>query len=332
MTRTLLVAALALACSAPAPGAVAGDGAPADNGGARTDQGGAPADSGGEQPGRAVATAVTGHVILLSVDGLHPAAITPAGAPTLHRLAMEGSHTFRATTIVPSTTLPAHTSLLSGLTPEVHGVTWNTDLVPLDGYAPFPTLFSAVAGAGGTTAAFLAKIKLRYLADPATVDHLSVPDNPMGFEYAAETMAKLEAYLATSPPPALLFLHLGDPDYAGHQHGWLSEPYRRAVRTVDDEVARLLELADGAYGPGAYTLVVTADHGGQGHDHGGPGAEGMEIPWIVWGKGVRGGEDVAGGVRTVDTAPTVLRALGIAAPAGMGGRVVESALTGPDAG
>src|SRR4051812_28648410 len=66
-------------------------------------------------------------VLLISIDGLRPDAIT-SNAPTLLRIAKEGAATASAQTVLPSLTLPAHTSMVTGLTPEHHHVDWNDDV------------------------------------------------------------------------------------------------------------------------------------------------------------------------------------------------------------
>ena len=70
-------------------------------------------------------TSVTRHVVLVSIDGLRPDAISAYGAPTLGRLLNEGAYTLAANTIHPSKTLPSHTSMLTGQPPDRHGVLWN---------------------------------------------------------------------------------------------------------------------------------------------------------------------------------------------------------------
>jgi hypothetical protein len=47
----------------------------------------------------------------------------------------------------------------------------------------------------------------------------------------------------------------------------------------------------------------------------------MTIPWVVWGAGVQRG-DTLSGIRTMDTAATVLWLLGVDAPANWVGRAV----------
>src|SRR5687767_5567424 len=60
---------------------------------------------------------VSRNVVVVSVDGLRPDAIAKYSAPTLQRLMREGSYTLAARTIDPSTTLPSHTSMLTGQPP-----------------------------------------------------------------------------------------------------------------------------------------------------------------------------------------------------------------------
>src|SRR5690606_10390584 len=75
------------------------------------------------------ARAVTDHVIVISIDGLRADAIEKAGATTLQRLMREEAHSLEAETILPRITLPSPTSMLTGATPEMHGVLWNDERV-----------------------------------------------------------------------------------------------------------------------------------------------------------------------------------------------------------
>ena len=62
---------------------------------------------------------LTSNVVLVSIDGLRPDAITTFAAPTLQRLMREGSYTLTASTINPSKTLPSHTSTVAVFMDEV---------------------------------------------------------------------------------------------------------------------------------------------------------------------------------------------------------------------
>lgn len=256
-----------------------------------------------------VSQAVTDHVLVISIDGLRPDAIDQFRATTLQRLMREGSYTLNAKTIMPSRTLPSHTSMLTGLEPHEHGITWNSDETDTHGVVAVPTIFAKARERGLSTAAFFSKSKFHHLEVPRTLNHSEAPDGSATWD-ASRTVANVNRYLR-SEKPNLLFVHLAEPDYAGHRFGWMSWFYGRAVRKADGAVAELLKAADAAFGKGQYAVILTADHGGHGWSHGSSDPRDVTIPWIAWGEGVRAGARVPDGVRTMDTAATALWLLGL---------------------
>ena len=272
----------------------------------------------------APAPSLTKNVLLVSIDGLRPDAIAKFTAPTLQRLIREGSYSLSARTIMPSTTLPSHTSMLSGERPEEHGVVWNNVTSAQLETVKFPTLFSVAREHGYQTAAFFSKAKFSPLQRPGTLDYSQAPGGWFGRWSSDRTMGDVRSYLAKERPN-LLFIHLADPDRAGHSSGWMSGAYGRAVQEADAALGALVVAADAAYGKGNYSLLVTADHGGHGHDHGSNDPRDVTIPWIAWGQGVHAGllRDVP--IQTFDTAPTVLWLLGVEKPDGWDGSAVTRA-------
>jgi len=256
--------------------------------------------------------------LVVSIDGLRPDAIPLADTPNLDRLIARGAIAWRAQTVLPSVTLPGHVSMLSGTSPEVHGVRWNS-YQPERGHVTVPTLFSVAHDAGLTTAMFVGKVKLAHIAVPGTVDT---------YAYVASGDAQVARQAAEhlrAASPAVLFVHLPDVDTTGHQDGWLSAPQLDAVTRADAAVGVLLE-ALGALGRLEDTLiVVTADHGGLGTGHGGAEPESMTIPWLIAGPGIRQGYTVQREVRVYDTAVTVAWALGLPLPAEWEGRLIVEA-------
>jgi len=95
-------------------------------------------------------------VLILSIDGLRPDAIALAPMPTLTALMYSGAYSLSAQTIYPSSTLPSHTSMLSGLCPKKHGVNWN-DYIPENGYAQVTDLFDIAHAAGLQTVMYVGK-------------------------------------------------------------------------------------------------------------------------------------------------------------------------------
>ena len=123
----------------------------------------------------------------------------------------------------------------------------------------------------------------------------------------------------------MMFVHIGEPDYAGHLWGWMSSTYGAAVLQADWAVSEILDEAEEKFGRGNFTVIVTADHGGHGKNHGSSDPRDTTIPWIAWGKGVQKGAALPLHIKTMDTAATALWLLGVSAPAGMEGNAVALA-------
>lgn len=243
-------------------------------------------------------------VVLISIDGLSPELLAASRAPTLERLAREGARAAHAETISPPRTLPAHTSMLSGLPPTAHGVRWNR-------YYPWlridaDTLFTHCRRRGLRCGLFAAKDKLAHFAEHEPgVERFGLVSKPHGiFELARRYLSGRD--------PDFTMIHLGDVDAVGHVVGWGSEKQREAVERIDAELGAFLEAVRGV-GSGRLAVIVTSDHGGSGLDHGGEPAD-FQIPWILWGEGIEP-RRIEEPVSILDTAPTVLALLGIPVPA-----------------
>lgn len=271
---------------------------------------------------------ISNYVVLVSVDGLRPDAIGRFGAPTLQRLIREGSYTLSAQTIAPSKTLPSHTSMLTGEPPERHGVLWNTLISAKTDAIETPTIFGMARTQGLRTAAFFSKSKFHSLQRAGTLDYSQAPRGWFGRWSSDRTVTDVEAHLSTSRPN-VLFIHLADPDRAGHASGWMGDQYGRAVLSADNAIARIMTAADRGYGVGTYSLIITADHGGHNRDHGSDDPQDMTIPWIAWGRGVIPGQLNGRAIHTMDTAATVLWLLGVKEPSDWVGTPVVAAFNTP---
>jgi arylsulfatase A-like enzyme len=264
------------------------------------------------------------NIVIVSVDGLRPDAIGSYGATTLQRLMREGSYTLSASTIHPSKTLPSHTSMLTGQPPERHGVLWNSVPTADRSSIDSPNVFGVARTYGYSTAAFFSKSKFQPLQVEGTLDYSQAPGGWFGRWSSERTVSDVAEYLETARPN-VLFVHLTDPDVAGHRSGWMTDDYGRAVVAADRAIDRLVDLAVRTYGSGKFSLIVTADHGGHGHDHGSSDPRDVTIPWIAWGQGVKPGDLTSATIRTMDTAATILWLLAIDGPADWAGRPVLGA-------
>lgn len=271
----------------------------------------ATAGNGAAQP--AVQDGRVRHVVILSFDGARADAIRQVMPAALLARA---AYSFEAQTILPSTTLPAHASMVTGLDPDGHGVRFNV-WVPGSGYLSVPTVFSLVTAQGGKAAAFVTKSKLLFLIRPGTAAYAEYLPFPAYGQLAAAREAV--GYLAREQPH-LLFIHLADLDDAGHSSGWMSPAYLAAARQVPETIAVIVDALTRMMALDRSLVIVTADHGGHGRIHGTADPQDTTIPWLAFGA-VHPGPIVAR-VVIYDTAATALAALGIPVPSSWQGSPV----------
>lgn len=252
-------------------------------------------------------------VVAISIDGLNPDAIRKlgaAGTPALHRMLAGGAGTLNARTERELTsTLPNHTGMLTGRPVTGtggHGVTFNEDnggtLRKATGHY-IAGLFDVVHDRGGSTAFYASKDKFDFLdrswdGSHGAPDRVGADDGRDKLDrYVVDTepanVSRLLARLRGKPDD-VSFVHLAQPDIAGHASGFMSPVYLDAVRAADRQVGRILAAVGGDPALRKHTTVVlTADHGGLGAGHDDPTkAYDYTVPFVVWGVGVARGTDL----------------------------------------
>ncbi len=280
------------------------------------------------------------NVVLISLDTTRSDHLSCYGfpretTPHLDALAQRGVRFEHATSPIPMT-LPAHSSMLTGLIPPVHGVhgNYNYSLRP-----DVDTLATVLQRQGFDTAGFISSFVLDHRFGLArgfsTYDDKF--ENKVRTDYGverhgAETAARAVSWLrGHAQERFFLFVHLYDP----HEPYEPPEPY--ASRFADDPYAGEVATADAAAGMvldalhelglDESTLVVVAgDHGEMLGEHGElthtyfiyRGV--IEVPLLIAGPGVIHQSVVAKRVGLVDIVPTVCSMVGVAPPSGIQGR------------
>lgn len=238
-------------------------------------------------------------VLAVSIDGLRSSAITQlgrAGTPTLHALIAQGASTLNARTEREMTvTLPNHTGMVTGrpilASQGGHGVTWNDDrrrppTVQRAAGHDVSSVFRVAHNASRTTALFASKTKFSLFKRSwsAGIDKMRIRlDNAV--------LARLTRRDLLAHNRGFTFLHLSAPDSAGHARGWRSRAYLDAVRATDRRLGRIVRTINGhARLRDHLVVLVTADHGGTGRDHGdATRLVNFRVPFIVWGPTVASG-------------------------------------------
>jgi len=248
------------------------------------------------------------HVLIVSIDGGRSDIIfTMAESKNIHSLAFGGAYTLWAQSINPSVTLPAHTSMLTGVKANVHGIFWN-DYQPEKGYVKVTTIFELAKAAGLKTAMFTGKEKLLHIAKPGTVDKFKWVNGDAG------AIAKAAAEYIIEEKPNLCFVHLPDLDSVGHSYGWGSAKQVKAVENCDKAIGILLDGLRSADILGQTLVIVSADHGGHGKTHGSSDVRDMCVPFVCSGASVKPNYEIQVPVSICDVAGTAAYAFGLNIP------------------
>ncbi|MBA3057287.1 alkaline phosphatase family protein, partial [Rhodoferax sp.] len=216
--------------------------------------------------GPALATQVD-TVLMVSIDALHPAALSEQASPTLQRLMRSGRYTLQGQSVSPPQTLIAHTAMLTGLAPAQSGKQDN-NWKPGQPQVARETLLDVAKQRGFQTAYFYAKPKLGYLISAAVDEHALARDD--GIDRA-------QAFFS-QPGQRFVFLHISGLEDAGADSGWLSPDYVNELTYIDRTLAPLL---DAVAQRGSYLVVVTSDHAGHERQHGTLHPEDFKLPVIM---------------------------------------------------
>lgn len=265
----------------------------------------------------------TKHIVLFLLDGCRPDAIATASTPEIDRLIAQGASTMAAQTVMPSITLPCHTSLFFSAKPEQHGVQRNVWQRPP---SPEQSLFEVIYQAGLGAASFHSWEELRDLAAPSALDfsYFFRLDAPIGDRILK--IAQVAADYLVQEKPAFSFVYLEATDSCGHRYGWMSDEYLAAVEKSDQAISLVRAAAEAAGLQDDTTFIVQADHGGHDHGHGTDAPEDMTIPWIISGPGIRPGHQIDTPVNIIDVAPTILHMLALEKPDDWQGNLIAQAL------
>ena len=166
-------------------------------------------------------------VVIISIDGLRPDVLLRARMPNARLLMREGSFTAYASTTDVAVTLPSHVSMLTGVTPERHGIWWNYMMWgEWMTWPAVPTLFDLAKAQGMSTALAASKGKFNVFARPGA---LASPSCPRARPRLESPAGRRGSSTRASPSDAGA---LAACDAAGHSYGWRSEENSRPAEAT----------------------------------------------------------------------------------------------------
>ncbi len=267
-------------------------------------------------------------VVLLVLDGLRADLVGHARFPHLSALQCDSACTLDATTVLPSVTAAAMTSLFSGVAPCDHGIESDRFGVPkhLKRLRPLPR---EVALAGLQTAGIVRQVPwpLRPLAR-RIVRELGIADAHFA---NADVRSLLRAAMPAlrTQQNGIIIMHWPDCDAIGHTHGWMSAPYLDAVQRMDDALGAVRAVLHDRRDDTLF--IALADHGGGGrvhNHHDSPHPLDSTIPIFLDGAGVHR-QSLPSTHTLLDVPATALWALGLPVPASWAGEPITQAFRAP---
>lgn len=267
------------------------------------------------------------HVILIGVDGMGANYLAKASdIPVMQMMMKDGAYTFHARCVSPSSSADNWAAMTMGAGPELTGFTeWDSKKpeIPsreLDQYGMFPSIFTLMRDQKPDS-----KIDVIYTwGGIGYIFPKKAVNNDDNANYDSLTIEHSVKYIETEKPD-FLFIHFSNVDAAGHRIGWGTPAYYSAIQTIDKKIGQILKAIKEAGMEDNTIVIVTADHGGINKGHGGKTLDEMEIPWIIYGKGVKKGEELTQSIMTYDTAATIDWIFGLKTPQVCIGRPVKAA-------
>lgn len=240
--------------------------------------------------------------VIISVDGLRPACYTNPEAcgvkvPNLLRLMERGAFARGVIGVLPSSTYPSHTTLITGVPPRVHGIESNTVFDPdnqagnaWNWYAKYvksPSLVSAAREARLHTATVWWPVSVGIGSDwtfpefwrPGSesrvdldmLDAVSTPGlieavtrergRPFAYPITDDERVDVAIHVLKAHRPELLLLHLVAVDSASHHFGPRSPEARAAVEATDARIGLVLAALDQMGAAGRTAVAIVSDHG-----------------------------------------------------------------------
>ncbi|WP_027484291.1 ectonucleotide pyrophosphatase/phosphodiesterase [Rhodanobacter sp. OR87] len=213
-------------------------------------------------------------LLLISIDGYRPDYLQRGLSPTLAMLAQGGVQATSMQPAFPSLTFPNHYTLVTGLTPDHHGVVNNTMFDPQLGKFSLSSRNAISDGrwwAGGTPIWETAdqhglRTGIMFWPGSEADIHGHRPDYWKPFDGNVTPDQRVDQVLAwldlpAAERPGFLTLYFDAVDHAGHLYGPDTAQVNAALRETDTALARLIA---GLQQRGLFdriNLIVLSDHG-----------------------------------------------------------------------
>lgn len=265
-------------------------------------------------------------VVFVGIDGAGGSLFANANMTNTQAIFAGGATTYDMLTN-PSVSANSWASILHGVETEDHGVLDNeqveTTAFPTD--SKFPSVFRVIREANGNA-------KLASIATWGGINTGIVEDGFDVYKYKngdANGTAEAVRYIKENSDFELLYVHLNDPDAAGHGYGYGSTEYQAKMTATDNNIGAIWQALVESNMTEDTLFIVTTDHGGVDKGHGGMTDAEKRVFFGATGKTVANG--TIGEMENRDCAAIVLYALGYEQPETYTARVPSGLFEGVSA-
>lgn len=267
------------------------------------------------------------HVVLIGLDGWGAYSVPKANMPNVKVFMEKGAYTLESRSILPSSSAPNWATMFMGVGPELHGyTTWGSQKpeIPsrvLNKHGIFPTIYQVVRDAkpDAEVGVFSEWNGIRFLVDTLS---LSVYRNTPDYNKHPTALCDSAVKYIREKRPTLAAFCFDNPDHVGHEAGHDTPAYYQKLEELDGYIGQIIQAVKDAGMYEKTVFIVTADHGGINKGHGGKTLQEMQIPFIICGKGVKTGHQIAASMMQFDVAATIAYIFGVEPPQVWVGRPV----------
>lgn len=198
-------------------------------------------------------------VLIIALDGVRPDALLKADTPNIDGVAGDGAYHFDGRAGEITLSGPGWASLLTGVNRHKHGIV-NNRVSDLSKYGQWPTLFTRYQQKHPKhhTASLVGwrPINTRLLAKSEVDVSQHGKDRVL--------LRRAKELLGQDSKLGMLFVHLDDPDTAGHEYGHhpSSKNYLKAIEAADQRVGEILGVLKQRSDRDEWLVMITTDHGG----------------------------------------------------------------------
>jgi len=273
------------------------------------------------------------HVIFLGFDAMSAIGIQRAETPNFNRMIANGAISLDTRCVRSTSSSQNWMSMVTGAPIEMHGVTendWERDNYSIIPAAKnddqiFPTMFDDIRAAkpNAKIHGFIEWAGETRMYDMTKFDKAVYSSKEK--QYNADELLQMAFADYIAEQPDLLFVSIDITDHEGHSAGHESQEYFDCVHHMDELVGAFVDELEAKGMLDDAVIIITADHGGINFSHGGDTMEELQVPILMYGKGVTKGKVMEHANMIYDNAATVCGLLGVEMPRECRGRFLYEA-------